>query len=155
MKKTKERVYKVYAIANGTVIDHLPGGSALKTIKILELEKGGKLLTVGMNFDSKKYGKKDIIKIQDYYLSQSDTNKLALLAPNATINIIKSSKLSQKKIVEVPQEIIRIIKCSNPKCVTNTEPNLTTRFYITSKNPVIVRCHHCERYMEQKDIKLL
>ena len=152
--KEKERVYKVYAISNGTVIDHLAAGTALKTINLLRLEKS-ELLTVGMNFDSKKYGKKDIIKIQNRYLSQEETNKLALLAPNATINIIKDSRLISKKLVETPKVITSIVKCSNPKCVTNTERNITTRFYVTKKNPVTIRCHHCERYMEQEEIVLL
>ena len=153
-EKKSGRVYKVYAIPSGTVIDHLPAGTALKTIDILGLEKS-ELLTVGINFDSKKYGKKDIIKVQNRYLSQAETNKLAMLAPNATINIIKDEALIEKKRVEIPPVIEGIVKCSNPMCVTNNENNIITRFYVARKQPLRIRCHHCERYMEPKDIVLL
>ena len=152
--KQKERVYKVYAISNGTVIDHLPAGTALKTIDILGLENS-ELLTVGINFDSKKYGKKDLIKVQNRYLGQEETNKLALLAPNATINIIKNEALKEKKVVEIPDVIENIVKCFNPKCITNNEENNITKFYVIRKRHLRIRCHHCERYMDAKDVVLL
>lgn len=151
---TKERVYKVYSIPSGTVIDHLPAGAAIKTIKLLKLEDSD-LITVGMNFDSKKYAKKDIIKIQNRYLTQKEINKLALLAPSATINIIKNETIAEKKTVELPEVIEQIVKCSNPKCVTNNENNVKTIFYVAERRPLRIRCHHCERYMELKDIVLL
>ncbi len=151
---TKEKIYRVYAISDGTVIDHLPGATALKTIRLLKLEDCD-LLTVGINFDSKKYGKKDILKIQNRYLTQDEVNKLALLAPSATINIIKNEKIKDKKKVNLPEKIESIVKCSNPKCISNNEHHIKTIFYVKKRQPIRLMCHYCERFMEQKDIILL
>ncbi len=150
----EQRAYKVYAIANGTVIDHLPAGTALKTIELLRLQNN-QLLTVGMNFDSRKLGKKDIIKVQNRYLTQQEVNKLALLAPKATINIIRAGKLKEKKAVAIPEVIDGILKCNNPSCVTNNERMAGTRFALANKSPLRVICHYCERYMTADDIVLL
>ena len=149
-----DRAYKVYKIENGTVIDHLPAGTALKTIQLLGMQKG-ELLTVGMHFDSKHMGKKDIIKVQNRSLSQQDVNKLALLAPKATINIIKDASIIEKKAVELPGRIEGIVKCNNPKCITNNERNVRTIFSLLRAEPLRLRCHHCERVMMHDDVVLL
>lgn len=147
------RAYKVYAIEHGTVIDHIPGGSALKIIDILGIKNQG-ILTIGMNFLSKKLGKKDVIKIENKELSQNEVNKLALIAPTATINIIKKQKVVKKINAQIPDVIEGIVKCSNPNCITNKE-GAKTKFFVLQKKPVKLRCNYCERCMKAEDVVLL
>lgn len=147
-----DRPYKVYKITNGTVIDHIPGGNALKVIEILGMPKGG-IVSIGMNFDSTKLGKKDIIKIENKYLTQDEANKIALIAPTATVNIIRNSERVDKIKLNIPEILENILRCHNPKCVTNNE-EVDTKFYIDSKNPLKIRCHYCERCMRSEDITL-
>lgn len=147
------KVPKVYAIEHGTVIDHIPGGNALKIIDILGIKNEG-ILTIGMNFESKKIGKKDVIKIENKELTQDEIDKLALIAPNATINIIKNQQVAKKTKATIPEFIENIVKCSNPNCITNNE-KIKTRFDVSKKEPLKLRCHHCERCMTADDIVLL
>ena len=143
---------KVTAIKEGTVIDHIPAGKGLKVIQILKLDKlnGGALL-LAANVHSKKLGKKDIVKIEGRFLSEEEVNKIALIAPSATVNIVKEYKVAEKFQVEIPSEIVGILRCANPNCVSNHEYT-TPKFYVISKEPLKVRCHYCERTMEEKEI---
>ncbi|AEC52281.1 aspartate carbamoyltransferase regulatory subunit [Pyrococcus sp. NA2] len=144
---------KVSAIKEGTVIDHIPAGKGLKVIEILKLEKlsnGGAVL-LAMNVPSKKLGRKDIVKVEGRFLSEEEVNKIALVAPTATVNIIKEYRVVEKFKVEVPEVIEGILRCGNPNCITNHE-YVTTKFYVISRNPLKVRCHYCERTMEEEEI---
>lgn len=145
--------YKVYAIKDGTVIDHIPCTRALKVVEILGLENEG-ILTIGINFTSQKLGKKDIVKIENKFLRKDETDKISLIAPTATINIIKNGALVEKRKIEIPEEYINIVKCLNPNCVTNSE-NVKTRFKIVKKNPIVLRCHYCERLVTQVEVEIL
>jgi len=123
---------KVSAIKEGTVIDHIPARSLFKVISILELQKMETQITIGYNFDSKKLKKKGIIKLTNKFPSQKDLNKIALFAPEAKINIIKNYKVVEKDVVQVPDNIEGIVKCMNPKCITNHE-EVKTKFTILEK----------------------
>ncbi len=147
------KTYKVYAINDGTVIDHIPNAKALKVIDILGLENKG-ILTIGIGFSSRKMGRKDIIKIENKFLKKEETDKISLIAPNATINIIKNGKLTEKRKIELPAEYLNIIKCSNPNCITS-KANVITRFKIVKTSPLILRCHHCERIISSGEIEIL
>ena len=144
----------ISAIKDGTVIDHIPSDAAFKVAKILDLSGVKGIISVATNLSSKAMGKKGIIKIGDKSLTKDEVDKIALIAPNATVNIIKDYGVKQKIKVEIPEEINRIIKCSNPNCVTNNE-KVATKFYVLSKEPLKIRCHYCERNMEKEDITLL
>ena len=143
---------KVTAIKEGTVIDHIPAGKGLKVIRILKLDRlnGGALL-LAANVHSKKLGKKDIVKIEGRFLSEDEVNKIALIAPSATVNIVRDYKVAEKFKVEIPWEISGILKCANPNCVSNHEYT-TPKFYVISREPLKVRCHYCERTMEEEEI---
>ena len=151
MKEVKE--LKVNAIKNGTVIDHIPAKSLCKVISILNLDKIDTHVTFGTNLESKRLGLKSIIKISDKFFANDEINKIALIAPEAKLNIIKDYNVVEKKIVEVPDNIIGIVKCVNPKCVTNHE-KITTKFKVVSKQHVSLKCHYCEKITEQENIEI-
>ncbi len=154
MKNEKQlRTFKVFAIKEGTVIDHIPAGQALKIIQILKLYSHDHIVTTGLNFPSKTLGKKDIVKVENRELTQDEANKLAILAPTATINIIRNFELAKKFLVEIPKQLSKVIFCPNPKCITNHE-NMHTLFY-TKKEKVGLKlqCHYCEKIFSQNDIK--
>ncbi len=127
-----EKELKVAALRNGTVIDHIPSEKLFSVISILGLNNISNQVTFGYNLESKKLGKKAIIKVADKYLSQEEVNKIAILAPNAKINIIKEYEVSQKMQLQLPDELIGVIKCKNPKCITNNEP-MHTKFRTVDK----------------------
>jgi aspartate carbamoyltransferase regulatory subunit len=106
-----------------------------------------------MNLESKKMGTKDIIKIENKALNQQELNKIALVAPNANISIIKDYEVAKKMKVTLPKTITGIVKCFNPNCITNRD-GVTTRFWIVDEKPIKLRCHYCERHMKRKGIKL-
>ena len=147
------KAYKVYAINDGTVIDHIPATRALKVIDILGLENEG-ILTIGVGFSSEKLGKKDIIKIENKYLKKEETDKISLIAPGATINIIKDGKLAEKRKIERPEEYVNIVKCLNPNCITQ-HVDIETRFKMAKPSPFTLRCHYCERSVEAKEAEIL
>ena len=144
----------ISAIKDGTVIDHIPSDAAFKVAKILDLDGVTGIISVATNLSSKTMGKKGIIKVSDKSLTKDEADKIALIAPNATVNIIKGYDVKQKIKVEIPKIINRIIKCSNPNCITNNE-KIPTKFYVLRKEPLRVKCHYCERNMEKEDITLL
>ena len=144
----------ISAIKDGTVIDHIPSDAAFKVAKILDLAGVTGIISVATNLSSKTMGKKGIIKVSDKSLTKDEADKIALIAPNATVNIIKGYDVKQKIKVEIPKIINRIIKCSNPNCITNNE-KIPTKFYVLRKEPLRVKCHYCERNMEKEGITLL
>lgn len=150
----KDKVLSVSAIKNGTVIDHIPSGSLFKVISILRLDKLETMVTFGNSFESKKLGKKAIIKVSEVFFSSEDINKIALVAPSAKLNIIKDFEVVDKFEVEIPDEINDIIKCVNPKCITNHE-SVHTRFSVLSKEDVKLKCHYCEKITSQKNFEVL
>ena len=137
---------KVFKIENGTVIDHIVSPMALKIIDILGIKKEGEI-SIGINFDSKKIGKKDIIKFENIYLDKNETDLIALFSPHASINIIKEGKVIEKRKIEMPSEIISILRCPNPTCVTNNYKDCDTKFILEryDENSTTVRCSYCEK----------
>ncbi len=144
----------VSAIETGTVIDHIPASTLFKVIKILGLDKIRNQITFGTNLDSKTDGKKAIIKIAGKFFEDDDINRIALVAPNAKLNIIKDYKVIEKRVVAVPDTIAAIAKCMNPKCITNFE-KVTTRFRVVSKKPVALKCHYCEKITDQERLEII
>jgi aspartate carbamoyltransferase regulatory subunit len=134
----------VSAIENGTVIDHIPSESLFQVIKILNLKNFDNQMLFGSNLDSKKFGKKGIIKVKNKFFERDDINKIALVAPQATLIVIKDFTVIEKRNVEIPDFIDDIVKCFNPNCITNIE-NVSTKFEVVSKKDVILHCHYCEK----------
>ena len=142
----------VSALENGTVLDHIPAENVYKALDILNLKGIENQITIGINLISKAQGKKGIIKIENKFFEDDELNKLALLAPEATINIIRDFKVVEKKKIVMPEEIIGVARCMNPKCVTNHQP-IKTRFKVKAKGKEIsLLCHFCEKVSDTKGI---
>ena len=152
MKDKKQ--LQVNAIKDGTVIDHIPSKNLFKVISILGLDKIDSPITFGANLESKRLGSKAIVKIADVFFLEEEINKIALVAPEAKLNIIRDYEVIEKKEVKVPDIIVGIAKCVNPMCVTNNEP-VKTKFYLVSKKEVTLKCHYCERIMDQEHLKII
>lgn len=144
---------KVKPIRNGTVIDHITGNRALSVLKILGLPNEKNTVTVAINVLSSQMGTKDIVKIEGRELAPKEVDKIALIAPSATINIIRDYEIVEKGKVHLLDEISEIFHCPNPNCITNTDEPVTTKFFVIDKKPVILRCYYCERIMEESEIE--
>jgi len=141
---------KVPRIKDGTVIDHITAGNAVKVLHILGIPKGtSSIVSVAMNVKS-ELGKKDIVKVENRELDPHEVNKIALIAPKATINFIRDYEVAKKHKVKLPDEIVGIVSCSNPTCVSNAKEPVKSRFKIISKDPPRIKCYYCER--EPEDI---
>ena len=146
---------KVSAIKNGTVLDHIPANQLFKVISILGLKSCNNQITFGMNLDSKLLGKKAIIKVSDRFFEETEINKVALVAPDAKINIIREFEVIEKKVLKVPEEIVGIVKCANPKCITNHQP-ITTKFRTKYEEGVLkLHCHYCEKDTSSENMKII
>lgn len=149
---TPTRTHKVYAIERGTVIDHIPSPLAMKVVEILGVQQEG-ILTVGINFKSEKLGSKDIVKVENLKLTAAVTDRLALVAPTATINIIEDGKVVEKRQIQVPREFKGMLRCPNPNCVTNVEGVESHFVREGDQAKPGVRCHYCERlYKEPSEL---
>ena len=144
---------KVYAIKHGTVIDHIPAKKGLAIINVLKLAKDNQIVTAGLNFESGKAGRKDVVKIEEKELTPNEANIIAVFAPGATINIIRDFHVAEKFTVTVPDSIEHLIICPNPMCITNHEA-MHTIFAIahTPDNTLSFRCQYCEKKFQEKDI---
>jgi len=144
----------VRKIKNGTVIDHIEAGKGLKVLGALGIDgKDGNVITIALNVPSSKVAKKDIIKVENRFLEDSDTNKLALIAPKATVNIIKEYKLVEKRRVTLPNEIERIFKCSNPDCISNSEEDIEPIMDVVDKTGLVLRCRFYTRILDVNELK--
>lgn len=150
MEKIRKELI-VSAIENGTVIDHIPSNMVFQVIKILDLEESDNQLLFGTNLDSKKYGKKGIIKVRDKFFKSGEINKIALVAPTATLIIIKNFQVKEKKQVQVPDEAVDLVKCFNPNCITNQE-KITTKFKVINKADLKLLCHYCEKITPKNNV---
>ena len=142
----------VSALENGTVLDHIPAENVYKALDILNLKGIENQITIGFNLTSKFFGKKGIIKIADKFFEDDELNKLALIAPKATVNVIRDFKVVEKKKLVMPEEIHGVAKCRNPKCVTNHQPIKTWFKTIDNGNEISLLCHYCEKITGSKHI---
>jgi aspartate carbamoyltransferase regulatory subunit len=143
---------KVEPIKHGTVIDHITAKKSLHVLKILGLPDDDTNVTIAMNVSSKEDEKKDIVKIENRELKQNEVDQIALISSKATINIIRDYKIVAKDKVKFMDELESIISCTNPKCITNTNEPIKTRFYLLKKSPILIRCHYCERLIGAEEI---
>ena len=143
---------KIQPIKNGTVIDHITAGNAVKVLRILGIPKSStSIVSVAMNVKS-KYGKKDIVKIENRELDPHEVDKISLISPKATINIIRDYDVTEKHKVKLPDEVIGILRCSNPTCVSNSSEPVKSRFIVLKKDPLELKCYYCEREPDEDDI---
>jgi len=149
----KRKELLVAALCNGTAIDHIPSDQVFKVVSLLNLEKLKNPITIGSNLESKKMGTKGIIKISDKFFEKEEIDRIALVAPNVILNIIEDYQVIEKKKVSIPQVIKGIVKCNNPKCITNNEP-MQTHFEVMDEKNVVLKCHYCNIKIEKDEIIL-
>ena len=143
----------VAALQNGIVIDHIPCDSLFKVVNILGIQNLENGVTIGNNLSSRSMGKKGLIKIADIDLPKETLNRIAVIAPSAVINIIKDYAVVEKHKVELPEDLIDILKCNNPKCISNNEP-MKTHFHVMDGKNITLTCHYCERIVKQDEVVL-
>jgi len=137
---------KVKPIENGTVIDHIPAGMAFRVIDIIAAGRDlKKPMSIVMNVESSGIVKKDIVKMEDLELRKREVDKIALIAPDATINIIRGFEVVEKMTVKPPKRVTGIVKCSNPNCISNQKEPVVPEFDVSSTSPLKLRCIYCER----------
>ena len=140
-----QKQYSVEAIQHGTVIDHIPAGRGLAILRQFKLLHYGSAVTVGFNLPSKSHGSKDIIKISGVHLDEKAANRLALFAPEATVNLIENFQVVRKLHLKMPDTICEVFRCPNPNCASHSEP-VTSRFYVRqSGSQTKLKCHYCEK----------
>jgi aspartate carbamoyltransferase regulatory subunit len=156
MENNKRKELKVSAIRNGTVIDHIPSEKSFQVIRILNLESSDNPIYFGTAFESRKYGKKGLIKISNKYFKDEDISKIAMVAPMATLIEITDYEVTRKEKVNLPEHVNKIVKCFNPKCVTNIE-DVETKFKVIEdhKGEMKLSCHYCEKTMKKENIEFL
>ena len=148
----KERL--VAAIESGTVIDHIPSEKTYQVANILGLQDLTTTVTIGYNYISKKIGRKGIIKVEKKFFTDEEISRLSVVAPNVVLSIIKDYEVVEKKQIVMPDELKGIVKCNNPKCITNNEP-MQTWFHVVDKELGILKCHYCEKEQQKDNIKLI
>lgn len=151
MSAEKKKELQVAALENGTAIDHIPPRVLFKVAKMLDLENTDNTITIGNNFQSKKMGLKGVIKIADKFFEEDEINRIALIAPKVVLNIIRDYEVVEKKTVTLPDELVGLVRCNNPKCITNNEP-MPSRFEVIDKEKGTIKCHYCERKINKEDI---
>lgn len=145
---------QVAAIENGTVIDHIPANRTYQVVKLLNLHALDVQVTIGYNLPSSKIGKKGIIKISNKFFTDEEISKLSVVAPKVVLNMIKDYEVVEKKEVITPDELHGIVKCNNPKCITNNEP-MQTFFTVIDKNAGILKCHYCDMEQDIDQVELV
>lgn len=152
----EQKVLSVSAIENGTVIDHIPAMNLFKVISILNLDTiTDNRMTFGTNLGSKQLGQKAIIKISGKFFADIEIDKIALVAPSAKLNIIKDYEVVEKRSVNVPDKIVAIAKCMNPKCVTNHQQVITKFTVINDNERVDLKCSYCEKITDQEHLEII
>ena len=152
MNEKKE--LQVAALENGTVIDHIPSDKLFTVVSLLNLKDMDSNITIGYNLESKKLGKKGIIKIADKFFTDEEINRISVVASNIKLNVIRNYAVVEKKEAIMPDELKGIVKCNNPKCIPNNEP-MQTWFHVTDKEKGLLKCHYCEKEQQKDNIKLI
>ncbi|MFT3992964.1 MAG: aspartate carbamoyltransferase regulatory subunit [Dysgonomonas sp.] len=152
MKEIRKEL-QVAALCDGTAIDHIPADVLFKVVSLLGLEKLDNPITIGNNLESKKMGCKGIIKIANKFFEEDEINRIAVIAPNVILNTIRNYEVVEKKRVVLPRTIKGIVKCNNPKCITNNEP-MTTRFDVLDSKQTELKCYYCNLKIDKEDILL-
>ena len=148
MNTDSDHQLRVSKIRNGTVIDHVTGGQALNVLRILGIDgSGGETVSIGMNVPSNRMGRKDIVKVEGRELSQEEVDVLSLIAPDATINIVRDYDVIEKNRVERPDRVVGVLSCPNRNCITNEREPVETEFAVFDDG---LRCEYCETFIRER-----
>ena len=154
MNDNKKPALQVSALCNGTVIDHIPADKLFAVVNLLNIPSMGNNVTIGHNLESKKLGKKGLIKISDRFFTDDEVSKISVVAPNVVLNTIRDYQVVEKRELRMPDELHNIIKCNNLNCITNNEP-MATHFTVSNRAEGTVKCRYCEKELNINDAKLL
>ena len=154
MNENNRHAMQVSALCNGTVIDHIPADKLFAVVTLLDIPSMKSNVTIGYNLDSKKIGKKGLIKIADCFFTEDNLSKISVVAPNVVINTIRDYKVVEKRELKLPDELHDIIKCNNLNCVTNNEP-MATHFHVSNREEGTLKCRYCEKEVNINDVELL
>ena len=154
MNENNKQALQVSALCNGTVIDHIPADKLFAVVNLLEISTMSNNVTIGFNLESKKLGKKGLIKISDRFFTDDEIDKISVVAPNVVLNTIRDYCVVEKREVKMPDEIHNIIRCNNLNCITNNEP-METHFYVADRETHTLKCRYCEKEVSLDDITLL
>ncbi len=146
----KQDDIRLTPISNGTVLDHLPAGTALKIIEVLCIKNPIQSVTIAINTESKRLGRKDLVFIEGRELSEKEYEKLGLIAKGATVNIVRNSKVEKKTMLAFTKEATGLFECLNPKCITTIE-ELPSKFDLREK-PFRAKCLYCGKSMNEEDV---
>ena len=146
-----EKTLKISKIKDGTVIDHIDAGKALKVLAILGIDESNSI-SIGIRVLSGKIGFKDVIKIENKFLEKIELDKVALIANKATISIIKNYEIIEKFSLDMPETFKGIVKCDNQNCITNAGEPVRSEFKTVGTNPLIIKCVYCKREMSGDEI---
>jgi aspartate carbamoyltransferase regulatory subunit len=150
---TDHKQVRVSKIKDGTVIDHISGGYALDVVKILGITGHERqVVTIAINVPSKQFRTKDIVKIEGRAVNQQEANRIALIAPRATINIVRDYVVVEKQEVKLPKIIEDIIRCINPTCISNSIEPVAPKFSVESEEPLLLKCRYCGYMLEKQDL---
>ena len=146
----KETQLQVEAIKNGTVIDHIPAQVGIKVLKLFDMHNSNQRVTVGLNLPSSALGNKDLLKIENIFINEEQASKLALYAPNATVNQIEDYQVVKKLALQLPETINDVFECPNSNCITHNEP-VASSFSVLEKNAEVrLRCKYCEKVFSRE-----
>ena len=154
MTENNKPAMQVTALCNGTVIDHIPADKLFAVVNILNIAEMKSNVTIGNNLDSKKLGKKGLIKIADRFFTEDEVSKISVVAPNVMLNTIRNYQVVEKRELHMPHELHNIIKCNNLNCITNNEP-MATHFTLSNCDTKTIKCRYCEKEININDAKLL
>jgi aspartate carbamoyltransferase regulatory subunit len=144
---------RIKKIAEGTVIDHITPGHALSVLRILGITgRENSIISIAMNVPSRKLGRKDIVKIEERTLNADEVDRIALIAPRATINIISNYNVVAKQKIKLPKVIHGIIRCNNISCISNSNEPIQPTFFVEQEDPLRLRCYYCNRIMDNNDV---
>ncbi|PHM74957.1 aspartate carbamoyltransferase regulatory subunit [Xenorhabdus kozodoii] len=142
---TQDHQLQVEAIKCGTVIDHIPAHVGFKLLSLFKLTETDQRITIGLNLPSNHLGKKDLIKIENTFLTEQQANQLAVYAPNATINNIEHYVVVKKMPISLPEQIDNVLVCPNSNCISHNEPVNSSFYVMPAKDDVVLRCKYCEK----------
>ncbi|MCL7415356.1 MAG: aspartate carbamoyltransferase regulatory subunit [ANME-2 cluster archaeon] len=152
---TLKKEVRVHPIRDGTVIDHIKAGQAMNVLRILGITgSSSAVISVAMNVSSQDIGSKDVVKIENRELMEKEVDKIALISPNATINIIREFGVAGKHRVELPEMVESMVRCANPNCISNTNEPVSSKFEV-KKGPIRLRCIYCEHVITENIVEQL
>ncbi len=141
---------QVEAIKNGSVIDHIPAHIGIKVLKLFGMDNSNQRITMGLNLPSSALGAKDLIKVENTYITEEQANQLALYAPHATVNQIENYEVTRKLVLSLPEQILGVFKCPNSNCITHGEPVESSFKVIEKANNIQLKCKYCEKVFSRE-----